>query len=237
MKIHIIPCLSDNYAYIIADKTACILIDAPEDKVIIAYCEKHKLHITHALITHHHYDHVEGIEAIKANFGCKVLANFADKHRIPHIDEWFEGEVTLKIGGFEFQVIDTPGHTVGHSVFYEKHHKILFSADTLFMGGCGRLFEGTPLQMYNSFQKLAKLPDETLIYCGHEYTLSNLKFALFMMPQNHAIKNRYMSVDNALADGAFTVPSLMSLEKATNPYFLVKTAEEFADMRAKKDKF
>jgi hydroxyacylglutathione hydrolase len=236
MKIELIPCLQDNYAVLLHEEARgiTILIDAPEAAPIIDRLDALDWDLTHILITHHHPDHVAGIAALKEEFDAKVYANAADRHRISDVDYWFDAGAR-QFAGYDVEVFDTPGHTVGHVAFYFKALGLLFSADSLFAGGCGRLFEGTPAQMKASLEALAKLPDETQIYCGHEYTLSNLRFALTIEPENADLQMRFKDVE--ALKGLPSIPSTMGQEKATNPYLRAKDLAQFTEIRAKKDRF
>jgi hydroxyacylglutathione hydrolase len=234
---HLIPCLQDNYAVILHDLASkmTLLIDAPEAAPIEAFLAQKGLTLTHILLTHHHNDHIAGVDALVAKYAPQVLGNKADAHRLPKLSQAITGDFTLN--GVEIKVYDTPGHTIGHIVYYFPAQKLLFAGDTLFAGGCGRLFEGTPQAMYAAIQPLKKLPDDVQLYCGHEYTLSNLRFALSLAPDNQALHTRLEVAQAKRAKGEPTIPSLMGEEKATNPYLKAKNADEFAAIRAKKDNY
>lgn len=238
MKIELIPCLLDNYAVLLHEEARgiTILIDAPEAAPIIDRLDILEWDLTHILITHHHPDHVAGLAELKEEFGAKAYAHVADKHRIVEIDYWIEpGD--MQIAGYDVKIIPTPGHAKGQIAYYFKSLGLLFSADCLFAGGCGRLLEGTPQEMKTSLETLAQLPDETQIYCGHEYTLSNLKFALTVEPNNIALQHRFREVEVLREQGLPTVPSTLTLEKATNPYLRAKDLTHFTEIRAAKDRF
>jgi hydroxyacylglutathione hydrolase len=248
-----IPCLKDNYAYLIHDEASgdTALIDAPEPTPILAELKARGWTLDQILLTHHHWDHIDGVAAIVEATSAAILGAEADAHRLPPLTRGLiEGDV-VQIGGEYGHVIDVPGHTVGHIAFYFPDSGLAFTADSLMAGGCGRLFEGTPDQMWHSLSKLAQLPPETLICSGHEYTASNLRFAATIDPDNAALQARIARVTAARAAGRPTVPSRLSGELATNPFLrahdpYIKTAlglatasdaETFAKIRALKDKF
>ncbi|MDQ0390606.1 hydroxyacylglutathione hydrolase [Labrys monachus] len=213
-------CRTDNFGVLIHDPSTgrTAAIDAPEAEAIEAALARRQWRLTDILVTHHHADHVEGIEALKASHGCRVVAAKADAHRIPAVDETVsEGDI-VSVGSLEAKVIDTPGHTVGHIVYWFEGEKILFAADTLFSLGCGRLLEGTPADMWGSLQKLRALPDDTVLYCGHEYTLANARFALTVDPGNEALKKRAAEVETLRSQHRFTLPVTLWSEKRENPF-------------------
>jgi hydroxyacylglutathione hydrolase len=214
------PCLSDNFGALIHDpatgRTAAI--DVPDAAPVEAELHRRGWRLTDILVTHHHADHVDGIPALKAATGARVVAALADAHRIPDIDETVvEGDI-VSVGNLRAVVIDTPGHTVGHIAYWFDNADVLFAGDALFSLGCGRMFEGTPGPMWAGLEKLRALPDATMLYCGHEYTLSNARFALAVDPDNEELKVRAAEVVALREKGAFTVPSLMGQEKRINPF-------------------
>lgn len=253
LEIVTIPCLSDNYAFLAHDEAtgATAVIDVPEAAPILNALAERQWRASHILITHHHSDHIDGVEALAAATGARVIGAKADAHRLPPLDEAVaEGDV-VRIGMDEGQVIDVPGHTVGHIAFYFPASGVVFTADSLMAAGCGRLFEGAPALMWASLSKLAALPPDTLVCSGHEYTTSNLRFAMSVDAGNAALQARVRATEAARAAGVATVPSLLSLELATNP-FLRATAPEmkaalgmpgapdaavFTELRARKDRF
>ena len=168
--------------------------------------------------THHHGDHIGGLAALRHKFGARVVGAAADRHRIEGIDLAVAEGDRFTVGSLEVEVFETPGHTVGHIAFHLPAENLLFAGDTLFAMGCGRLFEGTPENMHHSLQKLAALPPQTALYCGHEYTLSNGRFALRVDPDNQALKKRMEAVEALRAQGRFTLPSTLAEEWATNPF-------------------
>lgn len=253
LELVTLPCLQDNYTYLLHDPTsgATAVVDVPDAAPVLAELARREWRLTDILLTHHHSDHIDGVAALRAATGAKVWGAEADRSRLPRLDWslWERDRVTL--GGEEGVVIDVPGHTVGHIAYYFAASGLAFTGDSLMAGGCGRLFEGRPEQMWDSLQKLAALPGETLICSGHEYTASNLRFAATIEPENPALAARTMRVAVARGQGRATVPSRLSGELATNPYLRaglasVKTAvgmagasdlEVFTEIRARKDRF
>ncbi len=253
LEIVTIPCLSDNYAYLAHDKATgdTALIDIPEAGPILDELERRGWTLTHILITHHHLDHVQGIDAVRAAYPVKVIGAAADAHRLPPLDILVAEGDSVQIGGETGRVIDVPGHTVGHIAFHFPDSHVAFTADSLMALGCGRVFEGTFDQMWDSLQKLAALPPETLICSGHEYTAANARFAKTIEPDNAALISRSDRIDDARAKGRPTVPSLLSVELQTNPFLRADQPgvqkgvgmegapanEVFAEVRRRKDAF
>lgn len=224
-----IPCLSDNYAYLIHDAQTgdTALIDAPESGPILAALASRGWRLDQILITHHHPDHIDGVAEIVKVTGAQVLGARADAHRLPPLSRaLIEGD-TVDVGGSSGVVMDVPGHTIGHVAFYFAADHLVFTADSLMAGGCGRLFEGTADMMWTSLQKLAALPPKTWVCSGHEYTKSNLAFAAQVDGENAALVARVNRVALARATGRPTVPSRLSGELATNP-FLRSAALKFS---------
>jgi hydroxyacylglutathione hydrolase len=248
-----IPCLKDNYAYLIHDPDTgeTTLIDAPEPAPILAALKARNWTLDQIFITHHHWDHIDGVAEVVEATSAAILGAAADAHRLPPLTRALSEGDTFQIGQHSVHIIDTPGHTVGHISAHIPTAALAFTADTLMAGGCGRLFEGTPDQMYQSLAKLAALPPETLICSGHEYTTANLTFAATIDPDNEALQARITRVALARAANRPTVPSRLSGELATNPFLrahhpYIKAslgipeatdAETFAHIRALKDKF
>ncbi|CUH46151.1 hydroxyacylglutathione hydrolase [Ruegeria atlantica] len=253
LEVVTIPCLSDNYAFLAHDAASgnTALVDAPEAGPILAELDKRGWTLSHVLLTHHHWDHVDGLSAILERHPAKVVGAAADAHRLPPLDQQVSDGDTFEFGSEQIRVLDVSGHTVGHVAYYMPESAVVFTADSLMALGCGRLFEGTAPQMWASLSKLAALPDETIVCSGHEYTQSNAKFALTVDPTNAALQKRADDIDRARAAGEPTVPSTMALEKATNPFLRAAdpaiqahlgmqnsdTPEVFAEIRTRKDSF
>ena len=253
LELVTVPCLQDNYAYLIHDPDTgqTAVIDVPEPGPILAALDAHQWRLTDILITHHHDDHIQGVDTLRAQTGAKVLGAAADAHRLPRLDLALDETATFSVGREMARVIDVPGHTIGHIAFHFPESRLCFTADSLMAGGCGRLFEGTPRQMHASLAKLAALPPETLICSGHEYTATNLRFAATLEPDNPALISRIAEVATRRAQGIPTVPVPLQVELDTNPYLrahlpALKTAvglpdaddvTVFAEIRARKDKF
>ncbi|UCG73245.1 MAG: hydroxyacylglutathione hydrolase [Chromatiales bacterium] len=221
LQIHMFPALQDNYCYLLHDETSdkTAVVDTPEVAAIERALADTGWRLDYILNTHHHWDHAGGNAELKTKTGCRVVGPKADTARIPGIDiEVGEGD-EFRLGDSVARVYDTPGHTRGHIVYHFADDDAAFVGDTLFALGCGRVFEGTPEQMWNSLKKLRDvLPDTTRIYCAHEYTQGNARFALTVEPDNAALQARAVEVDGLRAAGQATVPSTMGVEKATNPF-------------------
>lgn len=251
LELVTIPCLADNYTYLLHDsasgQTACI--DVPDAAPILAELARREWVLTDILLTHHHDDHIAGVEPLRAATGARVAGAAADAHRLPRLDRALHEGDLVPVGGEFGQVIDVPGHTVGHIAYHFPDSGLAFTGDSLMAGGCGRLFEGTPEQMWHSLCKLAALPPTALLCSGHEYTLSNLRFALTVDPDNPALAARMMRVVKARAEGRATVPSRLSGELATNPFLRAPQLKAalgladapdvaaFAELRARKNRF
>ena len=239
MKIQVIPCLQDNYAYLIIDEknsTACV-IDPSESKPVINFLEKHKIRLKFILNTHHHYDHVGGNQELKEKYTAKVIGYKGDKDRIPGIDFLINDQENWKQGNFEAKVIHIPGHTLGHICFYFYKENSVFTGDTLFSLGCGRIFEGTYSQMYNSLKKLKMLPENTKIFCGHEYTKQNSEFCIMHDKDNQNLKNKINENDIKLKKGLPTIPSTIKDELECNIFLKSDNLENFSKLRDLKDNF
>jgi len=253
LQIVTIPCLSDNYAYLAHDPEtgATAAVDVPEAAPIIAALQAQGWTLSDVLLTHHHADHVQGLPDLLAAAPARVIGAAADTHRLPPLDVALTEGDTVRIGDEEGRVIDVSGHTVGHVAFHFPDSRALFTADSLMALGCGRVFEGTPSQMYESLAKLAALPPETMVYSGHEYTQSNAKFALTVDPDNPRLNSRARAVDAARAAGHPTVPSTLEEELSTNPFLRASDPDiraqlgmagadpetVFAEIRRRKDRF
>lgn len=234
-----IPCLSDNYAWLLRDpatNTVAIVDPGEAEPVEQALAARgHGLDLI--LITHHHADHVGGVAALKAAHGAAVLGPAADAHRLPGLDRGLREGDRVAVGGATAVVLDTPGHTRGHISFHFPIEAILLCGDTLFSLGCGRLLEGTPEEMFASLRKFAVMPPETRVACGHEYTLSNGRFALTVEPDNAALKARMAQAEADRASGEPTLPALLGDEFDANPFLRAPDVETLAKLRAAKDNF
>lgn len=248
-----LPCLRDNYAYLLHDPAtgATAVVDVPEAGPVLDALRETGWRLTDILLTHHHDDHIAGVEELRKATGARVTGAAADAHRLPPLDTRVTDGDRIAVGDQQGVVIDVSGHTVGHVAFHFADARLAFTADSLMALGCGKLFEGTAPQMWDSLSRLAALPPETRICSGHEYTLSNAKFAVTIEPENEALISRIRMVEEAREAGRPTVPSLLSEELATNPFLRchlpeVKAAlgleqatdaEVFAEIRSRKDRF
>ncbi len=239
LEIQIIPCLSDNYAYLLRDAATgtTAVIDPSEEDPVLAALEKNGWQLDYILNTHHHWDHTGGNPAVKKATGCQIVGSRIDHDRIPGIDIEVDESDTFRLGEAEAEIFVIPGHTKGHIAFYFPESRAVFSGDTLFSLGCGRVFEGTSEQMWNSLDRFRQLPDDTLLYCGHEYTVKNAQFALTVEPDNAAIQARLRRAQELRAQGKPTVPSTMAEENAANPFLRADSVEVFAARREAKDRF
>jgi hydroxyacylglutathione hydrolase len=220
LEIHQIPVLSDNYVYLIEDKESgeCAVVDPAVAEPVLDLLDARGMKLAYVLNTHHHGDHTGGNLALKAKTGCKIVGAGRDAARIPGIDiDVGEGDV-FQLGHSQARVLEVPGHTSGHIAYWFKEARALFCGDTLFALGCGRLFEGSPAQMWASLSALRSLPGDTRVYCAHEYTQANARFALTVDPDNAALRARAHMVDQLRLKGKPTVPSTLAEECATNPF-------------------
>ncbi len=246
-------CRSDNYGVLLHDSAtgATASIDAPEAAPIEAALTATGWKLTDILVTHHHADHTDGIMALKSKYKCRVVAPAGEAAKIPGVDETVREGDKVKVGNLTGNVIETPGHTLGHIVYWFHADNLVFAADTLFSVGCGRVIEGTMDQMWGSMLKMRDLPDETKIFCGHEYTAANIKFALSVDKGNKDLLARAQQAAKQLAAGEPTIPTTIGEEKKTNPFLRAsepslaaaigmagKPANEvFAEVRERKNKF
>ena len=241
-----VPILQDNYAWLLRDSTgehstgehstgATAIVDPADAEACIAAIDAAGGRLDLIIITHHHNDHIAGVDAVRARYGAPVVGATADAHRLPKLDRSVREGDTVPLGETVLHVIDTPGHTVGHIAY--TGGGILLSGDTLFSLGCGRLLEGTAADMFASLQKFAKLPPETLVLCGHEYTQSNAKFAKQADPANAALQARSAEVDRQRAAGQHTVPTTLGAEMAENPFMRAPSVSALAALRSAKDVF
>ena len=239
MRIEIISCLQDNYSYLIIDETnnnACV-VDPSEAKPIINFLENKDLKLKYILNTHHHYDHIGGNKELKKKYKSIVIGYKDDAHRIPEIDILVEDGQIWKKDNFEAKIFHIPGHTSGHICFHFYNDNFLFTGDTLFSLGCGRLFEGTYKDMFDSLNKIKSLPENTSIFCGHEYTLQNSKFCIKYDPDNLALKNKIDDIEKKLKNNLPTVPSILKDEINCNIFLKAKDLESFSKLRDLKDNF
>lgn len=251
LEIELVPCLKDNYAYLVHDRDAGLtaIVDPSEPEPVKRALAGRGWKLTHILNTHHHFDHTGGNIPLKEAFGAKVVGPEKDRDRIPGIDIGVDEQSGWTFGSRSVRVLEIPAHTRAHIAFVIDD--AAFTGDTLFAMGCGRLFEGTPAMMWMSLSKLLNLPDATRVFCGHEYTLNNGRFAQTLEPENKDLANRMRSVEAARARNAPTIPSTIGLEKKTNPFLRPDSADirrslnlpqaddvaVFAEMRRRKDSF
>lgn len=253
LTIHIVPCLSDNYAYLLQDtqtgKTA--VVDAPDAAPIIEKLNALGWSLDVLLITHHHADHTDGIAELVSKYGCAVYGPKSEQAKISGLDHLLDDKDVVSVGNTKFQVIETPGHTLGHICFYDEVGPNLFSADALFSLGCGRMFEGTPGPMWDGLKRLRQLPDATTVFAGHEYTSGNANFAVSIDAQNLDLKNRAAEVTRLRSGDQPTMPFNLGEDKKANPFMRAddphfattlgmsgkSPAEVFADIRKRKDNF
>lgn len=236
--ISLLPILEDNYSYILhADNGQIAVVDPGEAEPVIEYLDAHNLKLDFILNTHHHGDHIAGNSKLVDYYNAKLIGPAAEQHRIAGMVIALKEGESFAFGGEELHVIDTPGHTAGHICFHAPSSKALFAGDTLFSMGTGRLFEGSAKQMWHSLEKINALPDDTRLYCGHEYTLSNAEFCLMIEPENKALKKRYEEVKSLREQNKPTLPSTLGLEKQTNALLRAGSAERYAEIRTLKDNF
>ncbi|MEX3011585.1 hydroxyacylglutathione hydrolase [Hoeflea sp. TYP-13] len=253
LQIELFPCREDNFGVLIHDPQTGVTasIDAPEEAPIVEALNRTGWELNHILITHHHYDHVEANSVLKAKYRADITGPASEADKIPGIDRTVRDGDSFHFGSFSVEVIETPGHTLGHVCYYIPDAAVLFAADTLFALGCGRVFEGTPQQMHHALQKLAALPGETEVYFGHEYTEANARFAVTIDPENAALVQRASEIQKMRAAGIATCPTTIEAERATNPFLRaadpavranlgMEDADDvavFAEIRKRKDNF
>ncbi|TFF38675.1 hydroxyacylglutathione hydrolase [Pseudomonas sp. RIT623] len=233
IQIDALPAFSDNYIWLLQDTAnrRCAVVDPGDAGPVLTWLGQHRDWVLEAiLVTHHHHDHVGGVEALKQATGAQVYGPASE--RIPGRDIALEDDARIEVLGLAFEVLAMPGHTLGHIAYYtaQSATPLLFSGDTLFAAGCGRLFEGTPEQMHRSLQRLAALPVATEVYCAHEYTLSNLRFARAVEPDSEHVRQRFEDVTRLRADNRITLPSTIGMERLTNPF--LRTAETSVKQKA-----
>lgn len=234
-----IPILSDNYAWLLrcSETGATAIVDPAEPGPVAKAIDAAGGRLDMILLTHHHGDHIEGTDEIRARYGAKVIGANADAHRLPKLDQAVVAGDSFKVGAAIARVLETPGHTRGHISFYFSDGGVLLPGDTLFSLGCGRLLEGNAAEMFASLAEFAILPVDTLVCCGHEYTESNARFAVHIDPDNGALAVYAEEVKALRAEGKPTIPSRLSDELACNPFLRAKTVAELSDLRKRKDKF
>lgn len=253
LEIHQFICRSDNYGVLIHDRATgqTASIDAPDAEEITRQLRERRWKLTHILTTHHHGDHVEGNAALQAEYGCKIIGPYGEADRIPGMTRHVSGGDSFTWAGHEIHVFACPGHTKGHIAYHMPYEQLVFAGDTLFSLGCGRVFEGTMAEMFGAVSQFKALPPETRLYCGHEYTQSNARFALSVEPGNTALQQRAAEVDRLRAAGEMTCPSTIGREIETNPFLRTGSAEirqtlglaqaseaeVFAELRRRKDTF
>jgi hydroxyacylglutathione hydrolase len=252
-ETHLFLCLKDNYGVLLHDSAsgATAAIDAPETAPVEAALKATGWKLTDILVTHHHGDHTAGIPDLKKRYGCRVVAPRNEAGKIPLVDETVREGDTVSVGKLSANVIETPGHTAGHITYWFHGDKLAFAGDTLFSIGCGRVIEGTPEMMWASLRKLRDLPGDTRVYCGHEYTLANIKFAQTIEPDNKALAARAAEAARQIAAGTPTIPTTIDEEKAANPFLRADVpsvaasiglagkpaAQVFAEIRERKNRF
>lgn len=251
LEIVMIPVLQDNYLFLLHQGDETAVVDPAVDDIILEVIGKRGWTLTHILNTHHHWDHTGANLSLKEKTGCSIIGPKGEQDNIPGIDKAVGGGDSIAVGGAQAAVIDVPGHTKGHIAYHFGGDHALFCGDSLFAMGCGRLFEGTAAQMHTSLQKLAALPDDTQVYCAHEYTEANGEFALSLEPNNIILQKRMDNVGSLRERGKPTIPSTIGIEKATNPFLRTDSYEirdslglgaadsvtVFANIRKSKDTF
>ncbi len=238
MKIDIVPIFEDNYCYLLQSSCGVnSVIDAGQAEPVIKILNDRNIGLDFIISTHHHWDHVNGNIALKEKYDAQIIAPYKESLYIDGVDIAIKNGDLFDLGGDIMRAIETAGHTLGSTCYYFKDSHALFTGDTVFSMGCGRLFEGTPADMFASFQKIKALPDETMIYCAHEYTRGNAGFCLSQDRDNEDLKIRIKEVKELRAKGLPTLPVSLAVEKKTNIFMKAKTAEEFAALRLKKDNF
>lgn len=239
MDVALFTCLADNYAVLIRDDATgtVALVDAPASEPVIAELDRRGWGLDLILVTHKHHDHIEGVPALVARYGAKVVAPAQARDVLPQADRFVTEGDRLMIGEVAVEVWDTPGHCADHVSYYLPTHRMIFVGDTMFTMGCGRIFNLPPERLYAALKRIGDLPEATRIYSGHEYTLSNARFALATEPDNAAIQSRLHRIEAMRADGIPTVPTTVAEERATNVFLRAKDVAEFAARREAKNRF
>ncbi len=252
-RIHMFPCLTDNYGFLLHEPRAGLTaaVDTPDAEAILGALGERGWRLTHILNTHHHWDHAGGNLRLKEATGCEIIAPRREAEHIPGFDRTVDDGAEFCLGALRVRVLHTPGHTLGHVVYHLPEAEVVFVGDTLFSLGCGRLFEGSAEQLWGSLQRLLELPDATRVYCAHEYTLANARFALTVEPDNPALRARVEQVRALRARDASTIPTTLGQERRTNPFLRpdseevclrlglsgAPVAQVFAELRRRKDHF
>ena len=239
MRIEIIPCLQDNYSYLIIDESnnsACV-VDPSESQPIISFLENKNIKLKYILNTHHHYDHIGGNQELKKKYGSIVLGFKGDSKRIPGIDIFLEDNQIWKAENFEAKIMHIPGHTSGHICFNFFKEKLIFTGDTLFSLGCGKIFEGSYEEMFESLNKIKSLPADTKIYCGHEYTLQNSKFCIKHDPANLNLQKKIIDIKKKLENNTPSIPTTLKDEIECNIFLRANNIKTFSKLRDLKDNF
>ena len=239
LEIVAVPAFADNYLWLVhdADSGETVVVDPGDPAPVLAAAEERGWRIGKILNTHWHPDHTGGNLAIKEVTGATIIGPAGENGRVPGLDVALKEGDRIRIGGHEAEVWEVPGHTLGHIAYIFRDDRVAFVGDTLFTMGCGRLFEGSPEQMHRSLSRLATLPDDTRLFCAHEYTLANARFAAHAFPENKAIAERLRHVEQERSAARPTVPTSVAEERATNPFLLARNVQHFADLRAEKDDF
>lgn len=239
IETKLIPAFNDNYLFLVTFNDGSTGVVDPGDAApVMAELKRQGKSLDYILITHHHNDHIGGVNQLRAAYpNAQIIGNTHDETRLPALDKKVQGCDEFTIGGTTIKVIETSGHTVGHICYYIAGSKTVFVGDTMFVMGCGRLFEGTAEQMFTALNKLAALPDDTNIYCAHEYTIANAEFARHAFPDNDDIRAALRNAKDLRRQNIPTVPSTIKAEKQTNPFLLAQSADEFAMLRHSKDNF
>lgn len=250
-EIALIPAFQDNYIFVLRDENNAIVIDPGHSSAVLTYLERERLNLSHILITHHHHDHIGGIADLCNRFRCQVFAPIGNQGQIDGVDRWVKDGEVLSIGSLVFNVIATPGHTLGHICYFEPQRQVLFCGDTLFSAGCGRLFEGDARQMWTSLCKLKALPPSTQIFCAHEYTAANLRFVESLHWQNDNLQMFNHKISRLREQSLPSIPSTIGQELLVNPFLNADSLEikellgmersqpfeVFAELRKRKDRF
>jgi hydroxyacylglutathione hydrolase len=239
LEIVAVPAFADNYLWLLhdADSGETAVVDPGDPAPVLAEAERRGWRIDKIINTHWHPDHTGGNLAIEEAAGATIIGPAGENGRVPGLDVALKEGDRISVGGAEAEVWEVPGHTLGHIAYIFRDERVAFVGDTMFAMGCGRLFEGTPEQMHRSLARLAELPDDTRLYCAHEYTLANARFAAHAFPENKAIAERLRHVERERSDARPTVPTSVGEERATNPFLLARDVRQFADLRAEKDNF